>query len=52
MLGYRGALWLGIGFVAVALFIVVLFVRDHRFDKSKEGDEVKSGSSRDEEAHA
>jgi MFS family permease len=30
--GFEGALWLGIGFAAVALLIVVLFVRDHRFD--------------------
>ncbi|CAO1601876.1 hypothetical protein XANCAGTX0491_005514 [Xanthoria calcicola] len=52
MLGYRGALWLGIGFAAVAFFIVALFVRDHRFDRSEEGGEVKSRSSRDEEDHA
>lgn len=32
VLGYRGAYWLGIGFAAVAFFIVALFVRDHRFD--------------------
>lgn len=31
-LGYRGAHWLGIGFAAVAFFVVVLFVRDRRFD--------------------
>lgn len=52
MLGYRGALWLGIGFAAVAFFIVALFVRDHRFDRSEEGGEIKSRSSRDEEDHA
>jgi len=34
--GYRGALWLGIGFAAVAFFIVVFFVRDNRFDKEKD----------------
>lgn len=32
VLGYRGAYWLGIGFAAVAFFVVVFFVRDHRFD--------------------
>jgi phosphotransferase system glucose/maltose/N-acetylglucosamine-specific IIC component len=31
--GYRGALWLGVGFAAIAFFIVVFFVRDSRFDK-------------------
>ncbi|GFF51660.1 uncharacterized MFS-type transporter C1683.03c [Aspergillus udagawae] len=31
--GYRGALWLGIGFAAVAFVIVLFFVRDTRFDK-------------------
>ncbi|KAI9745006.1 MAG: hypothetical protein M1835_002629 [Candelina submexicana] len=41
--GYRGAYWLGIGFAAVAFFIVVLFVRDTRFDGSKDAEkEVKS----------
>ena len=35
VLGYRGAYWLGIGFAAVAFFIVVLFVRDSRFDGTK-----------------
>ena len=35
ILGYRGALWLGIGFATVAFFLVVLFVRDHRFDGTK-----------------
>ena len=34
-LGYRGAYWLGIGFAAVAFFVVVFFVRDHRFDGTK-----------------
>ena len=34
-LGYRGAHWLGIGFAAVAFFVVVLFVRDSRFDGPK-----------------
>ncbi|KAJ5156046.1 MFS general substrate transporter [Penicillium capsulatum] len=36
VLGYRSAWWLGIGFAAVAFFIVVLFVRDHRFDEQGE----------------
>ena len=36
VLGYRGALWLGIGFAAIAFFIVVLFVRDPRFAKKME----------------
>jgi MFS family permease len=35
LLGYRGAYWLGIGFAAVAFFVVVLFVRDPRFDGEK-----------------
>ena len=35
ILGFRGAYWLGIGFAAVAFFIVVLFVRDNRFDGTK-----------------
>lgn len=43
MLGYRGAYWLGMGFAAVAFFIVIIFVRDHRFDRTihaqKEGQE-------------
>ncbi|EAW12219.1 uncharacterized protein ACLA_061810 [Aspergillus clavatus NRRL 1] len=34
--GYRGALWLGIAFAAVGFFIVVFFVRDHRFDGAGE----------------
>lgn len=38
VLGYRGAYWLGIGFAAVAFFIVVLFVRDHRFDEKKDAE--------------
>ena len=35
ILGYRGALWLGICFAAVGFFVVVLFVRDRRFDGEK-----------------
>ena len=43
LLGYRGAYWLGIGFAAVAFFVVVLFVRDNRFDGTKSAEkEVKS----------
>ena len=38
MLGYRGAYWLGIGFAAVAFFVVVLFVRDHRFDGTQDAE--------------
>ena len=34
-LGYRGAFWLGLCFAAVGFFVVVLFVRDDRFDKAK-----------------
>lgn len=34
ILGYRGAYWLGIGLTAVAFFVVVPFVRDHRFDET------------------
>lgn len=41
VLGYRGVYWLGIGFVAVAFFVVVFFVRDHRFD-GKVNTEMKS----------
>ncbi|PYH43126.1 uncharacterized protein BP01DRAFT_108936 [Aspergillus saccharolyticus JOP 1030-1] len=40
--GYRGALWLGIAFAAVAFFIVVLFIRDHRFDQEPEKDGAAS----------
>ena len=36
VLGYRGAYWLGIGFAAVAFLVVVLFVRDHRFDETND----------------
>lgn len=43
VLGYRGALWLGIGFAAIAFFVVVLFVRDHRFDGTIDAEtEVRS----------
>ena len=42
VLGYRGAWWLGIGFSAVAFFIVVFFVRDHRFD---DVEKVEGGNS-------
>lgn len=43
LLGYRGAYWLGIAFAAIAFFVVVLFVRDDRFDK--ENVEVASNES-------
>ena len=43
VLGYRGAYWLGIGFAAIAFFVVVLFVRDNRFDGTKNAEkEVKA----------
>lgn len=35
VLGYRGVYWLGTGFAAFAFFVVVLFVRDPRFDGTK-----------------
>ncbi|MCJ1438110.1 hypothetical protein MMC27_007497 [Xylographa pallens] len=35
-LGYRGAHALAVGFSAIAFFVVVLFVRDHRFDGTKD----------------
>ena len=41
VLGYRGAYWLGIGFAAVAFFVVVLFVRDTRFDRTKDAEGVQ-----------
>ena len=40
VLGYRGAYWLGTGFAAVAFSIVVLFVRDNRFDGTKKTEKV------------
>ena len=53
VLGYRVAYWLGIGFAAVAFFVVVLFVRDHRFDGTKDAEkEVKSNDGTVEEAPA
>lgn len=41
VLGYRVAYWLGIGFAAVAFFVVVLFVRDDRFDGPKNAERWK-----------
>lgn len=53
VLGYRGAYWLGVGFAAVAFFVVVLFVRDHRFDGTENAEkEVKSNDGTVEEAPA
>ena len=50
VLGYRGAHWLGIGFAAVAFFVVVLFVRDDRFHETKNAaKEVKSNDGTVEE---
>ena len=42
--GYRGAFWLGMGFAAVAFFVVVIFVRDHRFDGVKNAEKEVNGS--------
>ena len=51
VLGYRGAWWLGIGFAAVAFFVVVLFVRDGRFDGTKNAEkEANSNDGSVEEA--
>lgn len=38
ILGYRAAYWLGMGFAAAAFFVVIPFVRDHRFDKTKDAE--------------
>ncbi|KAJ5574188.1 MFS transporter [Penicillium hispanicum] len=43
VLGYRGAWWLGMGFAAVAFFVVVFCIRDLRFSKAtqnKSEDEI------------
>ena len=46
ILGYRGALWLGIGLAAVGFFVVVFFVRDRRFDRIDDAEkEVNSNDS-------
>lgn len=47
VLGYRGALWLGIGFAAVGFIVVVVFVRDHRFDGTNkvEGEMQNNGGT-------
>ncbi|KAL8947922.1 MAG: hypothetical protein Q9222_005847 [Ikaeria aurantiellina] len=37
VMGYRGVYWLGTGFAAVAVMVVVVFVRDTRFDDAKRG---------------
>lgn len=51
VLGYRGAYWLGIGFAAAAFFVVVLFVRDHRFDGKMDAEmKVESSGGTVEEA--
>ena len=51
VLGHRGAYWLGIGVAAVALFVVILFVRDHRFDGTRKVEkEAKSDDGTVEEA--
>ena len=47
VLGYRVTYWLDIGFAAVAFFVVVLFVRDHRFagtNKPEKGVEANDGT--------
>ena len=52
-LGYRGAHWLGVGFAAAAFFVVLLFVRDNRFDGAKYAEtEVKCDDGTIEEAPA
>ncbi|RAH45251.1 uncharacterized protein BO95DRAFT_497066 [Aspergillus brunneoviolaceus CBS 621.78] len=43
--GYRGALWLGIGFAAVGFLIVILFVRDSRFDEKGKNDKADASST-------
>jgi MFS family permease len=48
--GFEGALYLGIGFATVGLLIVVLFVRDHRFDH-KENEKNTGTSSAEPVAH-
>jgi phosphotransferase system glucose/maltose/N-acetylglucosamine-specific IIC component len=35
--GYRGVFWLGFGFAAVGFFVVIFFVRDHRFESKERG---------------
>ncbi|PYH84643.1 MFS general substrate transporter [Aspergillus uvarum CBS 121591] len=42
--GYRGALWLGVGFAAIGFFIVALFVRDSRFNKQEKNGKVNASS--------
>lgn len=39
ILAYRSAHWLGIGFALISFIIVILFVRDHRFDHKEEGEQ-------------
>ena len=46
ILGYRGAYWLGIGFASVAFFVVILFVRDHRFDSTQNAVREYEGDDR------
>jgi len=53
ILGYRGAYWLGTGFAAVAFFVGILFIRDNRFDRTKNAKkEVQSNDGTVEEALA
>ncbi|PWY66011.1 MFS general substrate transporter [Aspergillus heteromorphus CBS 117.55] len=47
IMGFRGPYWLGIGFAAVGLLVVVFLVRDHRFDSVRVGEKDFRG---DEEA--
>lgn len=42
ILSYRGCYWLGIGFAAVSFFVVVFFVRDHRFDRKENAKEAQN----------
>lgn len=39
IMAYRGAYWLGIAFAAIAFFIVIFFVRDHRFDHQQNNEQ-------------
>ena len=47
ILGYRTVYWLGVGLAAISFIIVLLFVRDHRFDSEKD-----EGGSTGEESSA
>jgi MFS family permease len=42
--GFRGAYWLGIGFATIALLVVIVFVRDGRFARSKNGESLNQSA--------